>query len=38
MNKSELRLTYKKLRENLSVDAVEELSLQIANKSLELPI
>ena len=38
MTKSELRTKYKKLRARLSSNEVEELSLQIANKVLELPI
>ena len=37
-NKKELRLKYKKLRENLSEDSIEEMSLQIANQALKLPI
>lgn len=37
-NKATLRTKYKKLRENLSKDAVEEMSLQIANQALKLPI
>lgn len=38
MTKKELRQKYKKLRNDLSFDAIEDLSLQIANQSLELPI
>ncbi|WP_300433863.1 5-formyltetrahydrofolate cyclo-ligase [Christiangramia sp.] len=38
MNKDELRKKYKKLRIELKADEIEHLSLQIANKSLELPI
>jgi len=38
MNKKELRSKYKKLRNDLSFDAIEDLSLQIANQSLKLPI
>lgn len=38
MEKAKLRATYKKLRENLSVDFIEENSLQIANMVLKLPI
>lgn len=38
MNKKQLRLRYKKLREALSPDDVEEGSLEIANKLLGLPI
>ena len=37
-NKPTLRLKYKKLREAFSDDAIEEMSLQIANKALELSI
>lgn len=37
-DKKTLRLKYKKLRENLSEDSIEEMSLQIANQALELPI
>ncbi len=36
--KQTLRLKYKKLRENLSKEAIEEMSLQIANQALKLPI
>jgi 5-formyltetrahydrofolate cyclo-ligase len=38
MTKPELRTKYKLLRSQLSLNKVEELSLQIANKALELPI
>lgn len=38
MKKSQLRIKYKKLREELSPDEIEQLSLEIANKLLELPI
>lgn len=38
MEKSKLRATYKKLRESLSEDFIEENSLQIANMALKLPI
>lgn len=38
MNKQELRKKYKQKRAGLSFDTIEELSLQIANKSLQLPI
>lgn len=38
MTKKELRKKYKNLRAALSFDEVEELSLQIANQSLKLPI
>lgn len=37
-DKNTLRLKYKKLRENLSEDSIEEMSLQIANQALKLPI
>lgn len=37
-DKKTLRLKYKKLRENLSEESIEEMSLQIANNSLKLPI
>ena len=36
--KSNLRKKYKALRETLSAETIEERSLEIANKSLELPI
>lgn len=38
MNKQELRKKYKELRAQLSYDEVEDLSMQIANESLNLPI
>ena len=38
MTKKELRQKYKKLRNDLSFDAIEDLSLQIANQALKLPI
>ena len=37
-DKKDLRLKYKKLRENLTEEFIEEMSLQIANQSLKLPI
>ena len=36
--KNQLRLKYKRLREELSPDQIEDLSLQIANQVLQLPI
>lgn len=36
--KDQLRIKYKKLRQELSPQQLEDLSLQIANRSLELPI
>ena len=38
MNKQELRKIYKQKRKNLSLEAIEDFSLQIANQSLKLPI
>ncbi len=38
MEKSEIRKKYKELRINLSKEEIEDLSLKIANKSLELPV
>ncbi len=38
MTKKELRKKYKELRNDLSFDEIEDLSLQIANQSLKLPI
>lgn len=38
MNKKELRKKYKDLRNTLSPDTIEDLSLQIANQALKLPI
>ena len=37
-DKKDLRLKYKKLRENLTEEFIEEMSLQIANQALKLPI
>ncbi|MCG2420122.1 5-formyltetrahydrofolate cyclo-ligase [Aequorivita sp. F47161] len=37
-DKATLRIKYKKLREHFSEKAVEEMSLQIANQALKLPI
>lgn len=37
-DKKTLRLKYKKLRENLSEELIEEMSLQIANQALKLSI
>jgi|SRR5690606_18885535 len=37
-DKKMLRLKYKKLRENLSEQFIDEMSLQIANQALKLPI
>lgn len=37
-NKKELRLQYKNLRKELSIDEIEEKSLAIANEVLQLPI
>lgn len=37
-DKTTLRLKYKKLRENLSEESIEDMSLQIANQALHLPI
>jgi 5-formyltetrahydrofolate cyclo-ligase len=37
-NKKELRLHYKNLRKELSIDAIEEKSLAIANEILQLPV
>lgn len=37
-DKPTLRFKYKKLREELSDDTIEEMSLQIANQALKLPI
>ncbi|QAA82563.1 5-formyltetrahydrofolate cyclo-ligase [Aequorivita sp. H23M31] len=37
-HKSDLRIKYKKLREDLSESSVEDMSLQIANQALKLPI
>lgn len=38
VDKKSLRLKYKTLREKFSEDAIEEMSLQIANQALKLPI
>ena len=38
MTKKELRKKYKELRNDLSFDEIEDLSLQIANNALKLPI
>src|SRR5690606_2476455 len=38
MDKKTLRLKYKNLRKNLSEESIEEMSLQIANQALKLPI
>lgn len=38
LDKSQLRSKYKTLRDSLSEDEVEEMSLQIANEALKLPI
>ena len=38
MTKTELRLKYKELRKQLSLDDVERLSMEIANRLLTLPI
>lgn len=38
MNKDELRLKYKALREELPSEAIDNLSLDIANQALQLPI
>lgn len=38
MKKNTLRLKYKELRKNLSENSIEEMSLQIANQALKLPI
>ncbi len=38
MNKKQLRLKYKKLREQISSEEIEEKSLDIANQLLQLPI
>src|SRR5690606_40307809 len=37
-DKKTLRVKYKRLRENLSANSLEEMSLQIANQALKLPI
>lgn len=38
MTKTELRKKYKTLRKNLSIDALDELSMAIANKLIQMPI
>src|SRR5690554_90094 len=38
MTKNELRKKYKKLRNDLSFETIEDLSLKIANQTLKLPI
>lgn len=38
MTKKELRKKYKDLRRNLSIDEIDDFSITIANKMLELPI
>ncbi|MGB7785955.1 MAG: 5-formyltetrahydrofolate cyclo-ligase [Salinimicrobium sp.] len=38
MNKKQLRLKYKKMREEFSSEEIEDKSLQIANQLLQLPI
>lgn len=38
MTKNELRKKYKKLRNDLSLETIEDLSLKIANQTLKLPI
>ena len=38
MNKAQLRIRYKKLRAEISSEEIEERSLEIANKALQLPI
>ncbi|MCG9971301.1 5-formyltetrahydrofolate cyclo-ligase [Christiangramia crocea] len=38
MQKSEIRKKYKRLRTELSEEDIERMSLEIANKSLELPV
>lgn len=38
MTKNELRKKYKELRNDLSFDEIEDLSLQIANQALKLPV
>lgn len=38
MNKTELRVKYKKRRESLTEEQIENLSLEIANRTLTLPI
>jgi len=38
MTKEEYRLKYKNLRSKISLETLEELSVQIANNALQLPI
>lgn len=38
MNKSQLRKKYKQLRDNLTIDEIDDLSILIANNTLKLPI
>lgn len=38
MTKEELRVKYKSLRDNFTTDNIEDLSLDIANQALQLPI
>ena len=38
MTKEEYRLKYNKLRTTISTETLEELSVQIANNALQLPI
>ncbi len=38
MTKEELRIKYKSLRDNFTTDNIEDLSLDIANQALQLPI
>lgn len=38
MNKDQLRIKYKKLRQQISSEEVEEKSIEIANKLLQLPV
>lgn len=38
MNKEELRIKFKELRSKLSVEEIENMSLEIANRALQLPI
>ncbi len=38
MTKSELRIKYKRLRESLSINQIDDLSIAIANQLLKLPI
>ena len=38
MNKAELRKKYKMLRNSLSLEKIDDLSIDIANRALKLPI